>query len=134
MSHSWEKVLVTPEQSIKHALSVIDSEALRVALVVDNNNVLKGIVTDGDVRRGILSGLSVNECVDKVMNSTPVVADKSATKDELVELMNRLNLLSVPIIDAGRVIGLQTLRDTLVRDKKDNPCLLYTSPSPRDRG
>jgi dTDP-glucose pyrophosphorylase len=124
MSHSWEKALITPEQSIKDALGVIDREALRVALVVDNNVILKGIVTDGDVRRGILSGLSVNESVSKVMNTSPVVANKSATKDELIELMNKLDLLSIPIVDNGKIIGLQTLHDTLVRDKKDNPVFI----------
>lgn len=124
MSHSWEKVLVTPEQSIKDALGVIDSEALRVVLVVDRERSLLGIVTDGDVRRGILSGLSVNEVVTRIMNTKPVVADKNATKDELVELMKRLDLLSIPIVDDGKVVGLQTLHDTLVKEKKDNPVFI----------
>lgn len=124
MSHSWKNILITSDKTIKDALSVIDSEALRVALVVDEKQVLLGVVTDGDIRRGILAGLSVNEAVANVMNKAPVIANLNATKDELVELMNRLDLLAIPIVDEGKVVGLQTLHDNLLKEKKDNPIFI----------
>ena len=124
MTHNWEKTLVTAKASIKDTLSVINSEALRVALVVDDQKILLGVVTDGDIRRGILAGLSVNESITKIMNAAPVIASSKVTKDELIELMNRLDLLSIPIVDNGKVVGLQTLHDTIVKEKKDNPVFI----------
>jgi len=125
MKNEWEKVLVTTEKTVKDALKVIDaSEALRVALVVDNKRMLLGVVTDGDVRRAILSGLSVDENITTVMNTKPVIAYKNTTKRELRALMKRLNILSVPITDMGKVVGLQTLHNTLTKEKKSNPVFI----------
>ncbi len=53
----WTKTLVSPGTSIRDALAQIEKGKAQIALVVDENQVLKGVVTDGDVRRGILSGV-----------------------------------------------------------------------------
>lgn len=124
MSYNWEKAFVEPSSSIRDALAVIDSESLRVALVVNDERELLGVVTDGDIRRGILSGINVDDLVSKVMNQDPVVAGLDSTKEELVNLMNRLDLLAIPIVDSGKIVGLQTLHDTLTKKKKDNPIFI----------
>ena len=45
--------------TIKEALKIIDSGAMRIALVVDSNNKLLGTLSDGDIRRGLLKNLSL---------------------------------------------------------------------------
>ncbi|MFR2812267.1 MAG: CBS domain-containing protein [Escherichia coli] len=52
------------------ALEIINNEALRVALVVNENNTLLGVITDGDIRRGILKNLPLTAEVHQVMNKT----------------------------------------------------------------
>ena len=47
-----------PNSTIKEALSIIDSGAIKIALVVDENDKLLGTITDGDIRRAILNGNS----------------------------------------------------------------------------
>ncbi|WP_347361375.1 CBS domain-containing protein, partial [Vibrio vulnificus] len=51
MSYCWQKTLIREQNTVKQALEIINNEALRVALVVDNNQHLVGVVTDGDIRR-----------------------------------------------------------------------------------
>jgi len=58
MSRKWENILIGPENTIRKALEVIDREGLRGAIIVDANKRLLGVVSDGDIRRGILSGKS----------------------------------------------------------------------------
>ncbi|MFA0350404.1 CBS domain-containing protein, partial [Vibrio sp. 10N.222.55.C6] len=67
MSYSWEKTIVKPEATIVDALRVIDSEALRIALVVDDEQHLLGVVTDGDIRRGILNSLPLDTPIVEIM-------------------------------------------------------------------
>ena len=51
MMQHWKNVLIRPDSSLREALEIINREALRIALVVDNENNLLGVITDGDIRR-----------------------------------------------------------------------------------
>lgn len=124
MSHNWQNTLIKADCSVKDALAVIDKEALRGAIVVDSDRKLLGLVSDGDIRRGLLSGIPLDECVAKVMNSNPTVATQGTTRQQLIELMESKGILSVPIVDDGIVIGLHTLHDSLSSPKIDNPVFL----------
>lgn len=117
MTYRWQNVLVRPEQPIYDALKVIDQEALRIALVVDENKKLLGTVTDGDVRRGILKNIPFNAPVSDVMNRKPHTALNSSLRNESFALMEKLNILALPIVDeTGYVIDLM-----LINSKSSKP-------------
>ncbi|MGL6051718.1 MAG: CBS domain-containing protein, partial [Aeromonas salmonicida] len=59
MSKNWEKVVLSPDHTVRDALAVINEEALRVCLVVDQDQHLLGVVTDGDIRRAILNNVAL---------------------------------------------------------------------------
>lgn len=124
MSHKWQNTLIGPTSTIREALQVIDSEALRGAIIVDGNNRLLGVVSDGDIRRGILSGVSLDSPVSNVMNTKPIITSKSASKQQIIELLESKDILSVPLVENGVVIGLHTLHDSLSIQKLDNPVFL----------
>ncbi|WP_434341252.1 nucleotidyltransferase family protein [Motilimonas cestriensis] len=124
MSHSWKKILISPESSIIQALKIIDNEALRVALVVDENQHLAGVVTDGDIRRGILNGLSLDTAVSKIMNTTPITACVNTPKKELIKLMETRSILSIPLVENGAVVGLETLHHLFEQPTYDNPVFI----------
>lgn len=124
MTTNWKKVIIDSTVSIKDALKVIDKEALRVALVVDDNKLV-GMVTDGDVRRGILKGIELSAPVREVMNSNPVSANVSLSSNELKLLMQSRKILSLPIVDdKSQLVGLKTLHETLSIDKRENPVFI----------
>ena len=59
------KLIVSTSSSIKNALSHFNNITDHLLFVVDENNSLLGTLTDGDIRRGIIKGLSVeNNIVD----------------------------------------------------------------------
>ncbi len=74
MSHCWNNVLIKANSTIREALEIINNEALRVVLVINEHHELLGVVTDGDIRRGILDNLSLAAPVTEVMNTSPVTA------------------------------------------------------------
>ena len=47
---------------------VISKASSGIAIVVDKNDTLLGLITDGDIRRGLLDHLSLDDCVSRVMN------------------------------------------------------------------
>jgi NDP-sugar pyrophosphorylase family protein len=58
------------------------------------------------------------------MFTTPTVAELGTSKKQLLELMNAKQLNSIPIIDNGTVIGLETIHDVTQKEKYDNPVFL----------
>ena len=85
-----------PSVSIKDALKIIDKEALRVALVVDDNKLV-GMVTDGDVRRGILQGIELSASVSQIMNTNPISANASLSSHDLKVLMQSRKIIITTI-------------------------------------
>ncbi|GAA6133778.1 nucleotidyltransferase family protein [Oceaniserpentilla sp. 4NH20-0058] len=125
MINNWEKVTVPPDAKVKDALIIIDSGALRVALVVDSNNDLLGTVTDGDIRRGLLKGVGLNDEVQAVMMSTPVTAAFGTAKGKLIEIMNELDILFIPLVEQKKLVGLETLHSALMaRTQYNNPVFI----------
>jgi dTDP-glucose pyrophosphorylase/predicted transcriptional regulator len=124
MSHNWKNILVSPTATIKEVLKVIDSEALQLALVVDDDNRLLGTVTDGDVRRALINGSPLSHAIYEIMFTSPTVADLSMSKTRILELMNAKELGSIPILNDGIVVGLETIYHVADKDKYHNPVFL----------
>ncbi|WP_438404624.1 sugar phosphate nucleotidyltransferase, partial [Aeromonas hydrophila] len=124
MSYDWKNILIKPDQPIRDALQLIDSESLRIALVVDDQFSLLGVVTDGDVRRGLLKNLSINSPVYMVMNTKPLTAKLGTARKELVKFMEKEQLLAIPLMDGNKVAGLETLQRVGQHSKYQNPVFI----------
>ncbi|XOV79202.1 MAG: nucleotidyltransferase family protein [Aestuariibacter sp.] len=124
MSHCWKNVVIGPDSTIKEALKIINDEALRVALVADEHGKLLGMVTDGDVRRGLLRDISLTSKVAEIMNQSPLTASRQESRKELVEIMEEKDILAIPIVENGFLVDLETLHDALLRPKLENPVFL----------
>ena len=100
------------DTSIHDALKIIDRRGGQIALVVDGGHKLLGTVTDGDVRRGILSGIDVQNPVSMIMNAEPVKAKPSDSRQFILSILRQNKLRHIPIVDdAGCLLGLETLDD-----------------------
>lgn len=124
MSYNWKNVLVKIDDTIESVLAKIDVEALRVALVIDEDRRLLGTITDGDIRRGFLKGANLTTFASEVMNSSPTYVGEEVTKADLVNLMEFKGLLAIPIVTNGIVVGLETLHHALEKTKYRNPVFI----------
>ncbi len=107
MSEAFEKALLSQDKSIIEAIKIIDLAGLQIVLIVNENKVLKGTITDGDIRRGILNGISLDECVQKIMNKTPHSVPEGTSRQAMLDIMTEHTILQLPIInEKGAVIGL----------------------------
>lgn len=124
MTHRWQNVLIPERATIRDALKAINDEALRIALIVDDGQRLLGIVADGDVRRGLLNGHGLDDAVERVMNRQFIAADAGSARGDLVDLMRDKDILSVPLIEDGVVVGVETLSHAMEKPRYDNPVFL----------
>ena len=117
----WRKVLVSSDITIRETIRVIDSGALKIALVVNDGNRLIGTVTDGDIRRGILRGCSLEDRVAEVMNATPTIAIQNEGREKILMLMRQKQVFQIPIVDGdGSLVGLEVLENILETPRHDN--------------
>ena len=120
----WEKILVRPDSTLRDALEVINENSSRVVYVVDDQKTLQGVVTDGDIRRGLLDNVSLESEIADVMNQEAVIASKLTTRSERVALMERESILSVPIVDDRVIVGIEMLQELDSSQKYDNPVFI----------
>jgi dTDP-glucose pyrophosphorylase len=92
----------------------LECSNVQIVLVVDDDDRLKGTLTDGDIRRALLSGAPLSAEIGNHMNREFTSVDPQATRTEVVELMQARLIRHVPIVDAvGRVAGLHLLHEML---------------------
>src|SRR5688572_19119980 len=91
-----------PDAPLVDAVRAIEASYRRIAVVVDSSGVLLGTLTDGDVRRCLLAGGTLETALSRAMNSEPITADESASDAHLLSLMRRGNIMAVPLIGHGR--------------------------------
>ncbi len=115
LMHTGEELpIVHPDTPLKEAVLTISEKGFGAALVVDKDGNLIGIITDGDLRRFIESGGSIDKClVEKVMTKNPKYVTKNQLIVEALEIMERYNITVLPVVENKKPIGLVHLHDIL---------------------
>ncbi len=121
---SWQKAVVGTEATVSAAIAAIESGSIQIALVVDDGR-LSGIVTDGDIRRGLLRGVSLSSSATEVMNRSPVSAPVTLARDERLRLMRQKSIKHLPLVDTeGLVVGVETFDELIEAPRYENPVLI----------
>ena len=120
-----EKIKILSDTKIKKALEVISETGLKIAIVVDENNKLIGTLTDGDIRRGFLKGLDINNSIKTIFAKKPVTAKISDSKEKLLKIALKKQVYQIPVVDNNfNVIDVHILDDLLKIKKKQNKIII----------
>lgn len=119
MHSGKENPLVKADISVQDALFVITDKGLGAVSVVDDDNKMLGVLTDGDIRRGLSKGVDfLKRPVTELMTVSPKTITKEKLAAQALHIMesNRPKPITVlPVVDAeNHVIGLLHMTD-LVR-------------------
>lgn len=118
-------IRILQDMTILQAIEIIDASAQQIGLVMNKDNELLGTLTDGDIRRGLLKGISLEQSVSLVMNVSPTVVHLGESRDYTLALMKQTHLRQIPIVDQNnRVVGLETIDNLLVTNSQDNWIIL----------
>jgi dTDP-glucose pyrophosphorylase len=109
---------INERSTIENAIKVINDNGKGICLVVDNNHNLKGLLTDGDIRRLLLKG---SRLFDKIYNKYNkkffYIKKNNLHKVNLQEIKKKFS--HVPILKKRKIISL-LLKDDLHVKKKPN--------------
>jgi len=114
-----KELRVKSEITINEALKKLSNTAEKVLLIVDANNKLIGTLTDGDIRRAILSGKTMEESISTIYNQKPIYITQSNYSPEAVKnliIKNKIGL--IPILDNNNcVIDFVTWDQLIIKNK-----------------
>jgi len=101
--------LINEDSAILDALKIINESSSKIAVVCDTNKVLRGVVTDGDIRRGLLNHFELTAPVSDIMCQQPVFAYKGTTTKDMLSIMQSEQVYALPIVnDKKQLCGVET--------------------------
>ena len=110
-----------PTSTVIDAVNAIEISPRRMAVVVGPKGHLMGTLTDGDIRRFLLSGGSLEDLAIKAMNPNPVTSLRTTALVTMQDLMRKNNVIALPLVDDnGLYLELLHLMDLLESPVKND--------------
>ncbi len=112
MHQGAELPLVSGESPMSQAIVEMTAKSFGCIAVVDDQNRIEGIITDGDLRRHMTSDLLNNQAA-QVMTRSPRTIEPGALATQAVQIMNELAITNLFVTEDDRVVGVLHIHDCL---------------------
>ena len=105
---------------LKETLEEMNKFKLGIACLLDKKNILKGIITDGDIRRKLLndqkpfSAFFVDDCIKHAVKKPKILSPNKNIKETL-KMMSKNEIWDVPIVQNKKLVGLVHLHPSMKR-------------------
>ena len=111
-----DQLLVKKNFDLKQTLKVIDNGQEQICFLINSKNKLIATVTDGDVRRSIIKGKSLNTKIGNIQLRKPIFIRYEELNEDIFKLLNsRIRIL--PCVDRGnKLLGYVRYRDVVRED------------------
>jgi dTDP-glucose pyrophosphorylase/CBS domain-containing protein len=113
-------VLISPTTSIADAIARLDKAGTGALVLCTDGRTLCGLLTDGDIRRAILQGKSIDAPCVTIASRSPVVAPRSLPSRDALQLMNQHDIHHLPVVDEENHVVEFLLRRDLVPDVRSD--------------
>jgi arabinose-5-phosphate isomerase len=102
------------ESTIQDAIEEITNKKLGFTAIIDDQNIPKGIFTDGDLRRSLLNHTSLDTPISEVMKNSPFTLNGKQMAIEALKIMEKQKITSFLIIEKDNsLVGSLTLQSLL---------------------
>jgi len=117
----WHSAILTLGATVEEGIRNLNTSHLQIVLVVGEGGDLIGTLTDGDIRRGLLQGVGLQDAVGGLINTDPVVVAPTVSQGVVRRMMVEHRIHEVPVVDrARRVVGIHTWSEVPVGEDRAN--------------
>lgn len=103
-----QTLFVSSDQSVLEILTKIEKGGHRIALVVDKSNKLLGIITDYDIRRGIVKNKNLDFPASQIINYSPITLNNSSSLSNQLSIIEDNNIQHLPLLNnRSEIVGLR---------------------------
>jgi len=104
--------IVKAHQKMSEVLLEITSKSLGCTAVVDDQDFLIGVITDGDLRRNFNDNFLQMTAL-QVMNKNPQIIDQEQLVNDAIEIINKKSITSLFVCEKNKLIGIIHIHDCL---------------------
>lgn len=106
---------------MRDALQALHVSAAGIALITGPDEKLTGVMTDGDIRRALLSGARLSDSVGHFITTDFVTVGPGSSRAEAIDLMQAMRIDQIPVVDSeARVQGIHLLHELLGAVERPN--------------
>jgi len=121
MASSFSDKQIYADSPIHEAVRCIEGNKAKIAFVIDMSARLIGSVSDGDIRRALLRGNTLDTVVSEIMNKSPAVAHIEDDREAILNLMTEHDHRYIPVVDTdNKIINIEVITELLNKKEKDN--------------
>lgn len=118
---NWRHALLPPTATVHEAIQNLELVSIQIVLITDEHNRLIGTLSDGDIRRGLLRGLTLESSIESIIFRKPLVVPPSLGRKMVLQLMTVNHIRQIPIVDEdGKVLGIHLWNQVALQTEKPN--------------
>jgi dTDP-glucose pyrophosphorylase len=104
LNKNWKKCTLHKKALIKDAIYNLQQSGFKIILVLDDLQKLIGIITDGDIRRGLLAGLNIESSISSIIERKFISINRELSESELKEIFIINDIYQLPLVDKKRKV------------------------------
>jgi dTDP-glucose pyrophosphorylase len=114
----WKDTILTTDAIIEDILKNLNKTGSRIVLIINNKQEFQGTISDGDVRRALISGLDQKTSIKKIINKNSLIVAPEIKPEIVLQLMIKNKVQQIPIINENQKITGLYLWDEVISQKK----------------
>jgi len=107
--------IIQSDSTIIDAVLIMTEKKYGCVVVLDKNKKIKGIITDGDLRRSIAK-TDIKEKATSIMKSRPIIASGDLLISSAIVLMNKYSITSLIVANQNKPVGIVNIKNCLEND------------------
>ena len=122
---NWKSALISESATLKQAAENLTKSTLKICLIIDGDGRLIGTISDGDIRRGLLRGLTLASSIQEIVKKNPLVVPVGISKNLIRKIMAANQIQQIPEVDGeNRVLALHTWDEFSAPKALDNSMVI----------
>lgn len=122
---NWRSALILESATLKEAAENLTKSSLKICLIIDEGSKLVGTISDGDIRRGLLRGVTLASSIQEIVKKNPLVVPTGISKDLIRQIMAANQIQQIPEVDGeNRVLALHTWDEFYTPKVLDNSMVI----------
>ncbi len=125
LTKDLEKFVIQDNATIHDAMQAIENNWREVVMVQNAAESIIGVITDGDIRRGLLSGLLMSSPASQIMSTNYISVALKTDRSAVLDLMKALRIRHVPVIDKNKhLLGMHFLEEIIGTHIRPNAAVI----------
>lgn len=120
----WKSTLINHSASIKDAIECLNNTGMQIVLV-EKDGKLFGTISDGDIRRGLLKGVNLNDDITSITDGEPISVMSNVSRIEAMKIMELNKIKHLPIVNKdNKLVGLHLIDRSSYEAKAKNAIVI----------